>query len=209
MMFSFARDGGIPHRLHIIEPGFKSPIRTVMFGASCSFALALPSLGSSAAFSGTTSIATIGLYISYGIPIALALIYPRNYKRGPFSLGIYCKYIQAIAILWITFIAIVFCLPTVNPVTSSTLNYTPVAVGIVAVFALGSWFLWAKKWFTGRCRHHCLICIRQLDFLGEEMVFRADTDDQRLKSVDGSPYSPGSGSNFHSSPIRSVGKGDK
>ena len=65
MMFSFARDGGIPHRLHIIDRGFKSPIRTVMFGATCSFMLALPSLGSSAAFSGTTSIATIGLYVRY------------------------------------------------------------------------------------------------------------------------------------------------
>lgn len=180
-----------------------------MFGASCSFALALPSLGSSAAFSGTTSIATIGLYISYGIPIALALIYPRNYKRGPFSLGTYSKHVQALAILWITFIAVVFCLPTVNPVTSSTLNYTPVAVGIVAVFAFGSWFLWARKWFTGRCRHHCLICIRQLDFLGEEMVFRTDSDDQRLKSEDGTQYSPGPGSGFHSTPIKTLGKGDK
>ena len=36
--------------------------------------------------------------------------------------------------------------------TSQTLNYTPVAVGIVGIFTFGSWFLWARKWFTGPIR---------------------------------------------------------
>lgn len=46
----------------------------------------------------------------------------------------------------------VFCLPTANPVTSQTLNYTPVAVGIVGVGTLGSWILWAHRWFKGPVR---------------------------------------------------------
>ena len=36
--------------------------------------------------------------------------------------------------------------------TTQTLNYTPVAVGIIGVFALGSWFVSARKWFTGPIR---------------------------------------------------------
>jgi hypothetical protein len=52
----------------------------------------------------------------------------------------------------VAFITIVFCLPTANPVTSQTLNYTPVAVGIVGVGALASWFLSARHWFTGPLR---------------------------------------------------------
>ena len=197
MMFAFARDGGIPHKLHIIDRGFHSPIRTVIFGATCSFLLALPSLGSTVAFYGTTSIATIGLYISYGIPIAMGLIWPRNFKRGPFRLGGFSKPIAGVSVAWIVFITIIFCLPTTNPVTSQTFNYTPAAVGIVALGALGSWVLWARHWFTGRCRHHCRICIRQLDFLGEEMVYRSDAVDgdghQRLKSNDGAGFSGGDG----------------
>lgn len=189
MMFAFARDGGIPHRLHIIDRGFHSPIRTVIFGASCSFLLALPSLGSKVAFMGTTSIATIGLYLSYGIPIAMGIVYPHNFKRGPFSLGSGSKPLAIVACLWISFITIIFCLPTENPITTQTLNYTPVALAVVTIFAFGSWFLWARRWFTGRCRHHCRICIRQLDFLGEEMVYRSDTvqsdGHQRLKSNEG------------------------
>ena len=54
--------------------------------------------------------------------------------------------------MWITFITVVFCLPELNPVNSQTLNYTPVAVGIVATWAFGSWFLWARSWFTGPIR---------------------------------------------------------
>ncbi|KAL9592935.1 MAG: hypothetical protein Q9179_006237 [Wetmoreana sp. 5 TL-2023] len=177
MMFAFARDGGIPHSLHIIDTRFKCPMRTIIFGASCSFLLALPALGSHVAFAGTTSIATIGLYISYGIPIALTLAFPSNFKRGPFTLGGASKIIALIACLWIAFVTVVFCLPTFNPVTSQTFNYTSVALGIVGVFAFGSWFLWARRWFTGRCRNHCRICIRQLDFLGHEMVGRTDTND--------------------------------
>ena len=65
----------------------------------------------------------------------------------------------------IAFLTVVFCLPTVNPVTQQSFNYTSVAVCIVGVFAFGSWFAWARFWFTGRCRNHCAICIRQLDFL--------------------------------------------
>ena len=177
MMFAFARDGGIPHRLHIIDTRFKAPVRTVVFGASCSFLLALPVLGSQVAFNGTTSIATIGLYVSYGIPIAMTLVYPHNLKRGPFHLGGASKAVAIVACLWISFLTIVFCLPTLNPVTKETFNYTPVALGIVTFFAFGSWFLWARRWFTGRCRDHCRICIRQLDFLGEEMVNRTNSGD--------------------------------
>ena len=43
----------------------------------------------------------------------------------------------------------VFNLPTVYPVNSQTVNYTPVAVGIILLGALGSWVVWARKWFVG------------------------------------------------------------
>lgn len=43
----------------------------------------------------------------------------------------------------------IFCLPTTNPVTSQTVNYTVVAVGIIAIGAVGAWVAWARKWFVG------------------------------------------------------------
>jgi amino acid transporter len=154
MMFAFSRDGGIPSFFHKVDDRFRSPIRTVWLAAFLSFCLALPSLGSSVAFAAATSIATIGLYISYGIPILIGLIYHKEFtaRKGPFNLGKLSRPIALVAVMWIGFMTIVFCLPTANPVTSQTLNYTVVAVGIIAIFSLSAWLLWARKWFVGPAR---------------------------------------------------------
>lgn len=151
MMFAFSRDGGIPSFFHKVDERFRSPIRTVWLAATLSFILALPSLGSSVAFSAATSIATIGLYISYGLPILIGLVWHRNFvaMKGPFNLGGMSRVVAAAACAWIMCITVVFCLPTSNPVTSQTLNYTVVAVGIIAVGAVASWIVWAHRWFVG------------------------------------------------------------
>lgn len=187
MMFGFARDGGLPHFFTHVNPRFSAPVRTICLAAFLSFLLAIPSLGSSVAFSAATSIATIGLYISYGLPILIGLIYPSNFTRGPFNLRVASRPIALVACLYITFITIVFCLPELDPVNSQTLNYTPVAVGIVALWAFGSWFLWARRWFTGP--------IRQID---EERLGVPIDDpgavvkaEQLLKGRDGSSHARG------------------
>ncbi len=170
MMFAFSRDGGIVSLLHWILPPvmyvpnklqpsffhqvdgrFRSPIRAVWLAAVLAFILALPSLGSSVAFSAATSIATIGLYISYGIPIFIGLICHKSFNamKGPFNLGVFSRPIALGACAWISCITVVFCLPEANPVTEQTLNYTVVAVGIIAVGSLGAWLLWARRWFVG------------------------------------------------------------
>ena len=127
-------------------------MRTVWLAATLSFLLGLPSLGSTAALTAATSIATSGLYISYGMPILIGLIWPEHFHKGPFDLRVLSRPVAAVGCSWIVFIVIVFCLPSVNPVTRETLNYTPVCVGIVAAYALGSWFLWARRWFVGPIR---------------------------------------------------------
>jgi len=152
MMFAFSRDKGLPAFFHKVDDRFKAPVRTIWLAAFLAFCLALPSLGSSVAFSAATSIATIGLYVSYGLPILVGLIWPQHFKKGPFDLGRGSRPVALIAVAWIVFITVIFCLPELNPVDSQTLNYTPVAVGIVVLWTFGSWFLWARKWFTGPIR---------------------------------------------------------
>lgn len=131
------------------------------------------------AFSAATSIATIGLYISYGLPILIGLIYPSNFRKGPFDLGAASKPVAAVAVLWIGFISIVFCLPTANPVDKESLNYTVVAVGIVAVWALGSWALWARRWFVGPVRQ---IEAEQMGVGVNEPGAREDAEARRILS---------------------------
>lgn len=154
MMFAFARDGGIPRFFAHVDKKFRSPIRTIWLGATLSFCLALPSLGSEVAFAAATSIATIGLYISYGIPILIGLIYHKEFipKKGPFNLGKFSRPVATLACLYIAAITIIFCLPTANPVNKETLNYTVVAVGIIGAGSLLVWVVSARKWFVGPSR---------------------------------------------------------
>ncbi|OJA14649.1 hypothetical protein AZE42_02671 [Rhizopogon vesiculosus] len=146
MMFAFARDGGIPGHSFFRKVDAKrgNPVRTVWLACTLSFILGLPSLGSSVAFAAATSIATIGLYISYGKS--------KRFVRGPFHLGAFSMPIAIAAVTWIAFIAIVFLLPQANPVDSQTLNYAAVAVGIVIVYSVGFWVISARKWFVGPVR---------------------------------------------------------
>lgn len=152
MMFAFSRDSGLPNWFAKVDKRWRSPIRTIWLAAFLAFCLALPSLGSSVAFAAATSIATIGLYISYGVPIFVGMIYHKDFKKGPFNLKAFSRPVAMVACAWIAFITIIFCLPELNPVNSQTLNYTPVAVGIIAFFSFGSWFVWAHRWFTGPIR---------------------------------------------------------
>jgi amino acid transporter len=140
-----------PHFFHSVDQRFRSPIRTIWLAAFLAFCLSLPSLGSAVAFTAATSIATIGLYISYGIPILIGFIYAREFtpRKGPFNLGLASRPLAFVSVSWIGFITVAFCLPTANPVTSQTLNYTVVAVGIIATFSLSAWILWAHRWFVG------------------------------------------------------------
>ena len=80
------------------------------------------------------------------------MIYADRFERGPFHLGRLSLVIASTAVLWIAFIAVVFCLPELNPVNAQTLNYAPVAVAIVVLYSLGLWFVSARKWFTGPIR---------------------------------------------------------
>jgi uncharacterized membrane protein len=47
------------------------------------------------------------------------------------------------------FITVLFMLPQYYPVTRTTFNYAPIAVGVVLLFAGVWWLLSARRWFTG------------------------------------------------------------
>ncbi|EKM76340.1 hypothetical protein AGABI1DRAFT_45138 [Agaricus bisporus var. burnettii JB137-S8] len=179
MMYAFARDGGIPgHRFFAkVDDKWKSPI--LWLACTLSFILGLPSLGSAVAFSAATSIATIGLFISYGIPIALRVIYRHRFTRGPFHLGKLSYPIALGAIAWVVFLSVVFILPQVNPVNSQTLNYAVVAVAIVVLYSIGFWFISARKWFVGPIKQ----IDRALFFVSEGFLMNEKTEETRETKI--------------------------
>src|ERR1700682_4843640 len=152
MIYAFSRDGAVPGSQfwHRINPRTRTPTNSIWFAAVGAFILGLPYLWSPVAYAAVTSIAVIGLYIAYGIPILLRLLAGERFVRGPWHLRQYSYIVGWIAVVWIVFIAILFVLPQASPGnTATTFNYAPVAVGVVLLYSGGYWFLSARNWFKG------------------------------------------------------------
>lgn len=151
MIYAFSRDGAVPgaNFWHKINRRTRTPTNSVWLAAVAAFVLGVPYIWSPTAYTAITSIAVIGLYIAYAIPVLLRRLKGDGFVRGPWHLGRASAIIGWIAIVWVVFITILFVLPTVSPVTVSNFNYASVATGVV-FFGAGGWYLLsARKWFKG------------------------------------------------------------
>ncbi|CAO3660229.1 unnamed protein product [Umbelopsis vinacea] len=151
MIYAFSRDGALPGSKywHAINKKRQTPVNAVWLSVFIAAILGLPSLGNATAFSAITSVATIGLYISYAVPIAAKLLNKKQFKRGPLHLGRFSEAIGAIAVLWIAFITVLFVLPPNSPITPVNMNYACLAIGAVILGAGGRWIIDGRKWFKG------------------------------------------------------------
>ncbi|KAF9347114.1 hypothetical protein BGX26_001385 [Mortierella sp. AD094] len=154
MIYAFARDGGLPFSPFwtVLNKRTQMPLRLVWLSVIITIILAIPSLlGSAASLSAISGISIIGFTVSYAIPILLRItVGASTFVQREFNLGRYSKPVGWVAVIWTTFIFIIFNLPQTWPVQNAdTFNFTPAAVGFLLVFATASWFLSARRWFKG------------------------------------------------------------
>ena len=110
----------------------------------------MPGLFNSSVLSALFSLTATGLYSSYIIPILLRITVARtSFVPAEWNLGRHSLAVQTVAFLWGLLMIIVLCLPSVYPVEISNLNYSPLALGAILIYALASWHLGAKRWFRG------------------------------------------------------------
>ncbi len=149
MIYAFSRDGAMPFSdlWHRLDSG-RTPRNAIILSAVAAFVLAVPSVFNFATYVAVTSIATIGLYVSYASPILLRLM-ARNFQHGPWHLGAWSRPIGVISVLWVVFIAILFMLPTITPITAVTFNYTPVVVLGTLIILVACWLVSVRHWFKG------------------------------------------------------------
>src|SRR5579862_4104835 len=151
MIFAFSRDGAVPgHQLWSkINKRTRTPTNSIWLAAVGAFVLWLPYLYNPAAYFAVISIAVIGLYVAYGIPIFLRLRAGSSFEAGPWHLGRWSRLIGTIAVTWIVIISILFILPTAFPITGTNFNYTIVAFAVVLGATSIWWVVSAKNWFKG------------------------------------------------------------
>jgi amino acid transporter len=161
MMFAFSRDRAVPgSRLWRKVAANRVPVNAVIAIAVLSWGLMIPTLVNGAiGYLVGTSIAVIGLYIAFALPIILRIRAGDRFERGAWSLGRHYKWISPLAVIWIALVCVLFLLP-VSPkgipgaaeFDWNVVNYAPLTVG-GALILFGGWFLIsARNWFTGPVR---------------------------------------------------------
>ncbi len=161
MLFAFSRDGAVPGwRIWRRVSKNRVPMFAVAVICVLAWALMIPTLAN--AFIGYlvgTSIAVIGLYIAFAIPIFLRLRHGERFEKGAWTLGGHYRWIGVLALIWIVVICVLFLAPVSpkgvpgNPEFSwEVVNYAPITV-IGALILFGGWYLIsAHKWFKGPVR---------------------------------------------------------
>jgi len=148
MSYAFSRDNALPgSRIWSkVNPRTGTPTNSIWLCVVCSIVLTVPALFNTTAYLAVTSIAVIGLYIAYVAPVFLRRRNP-DFKPGPFHLGKWSPLIGWIAVIWVIFICILFVLPPVSPITVDSFNYAPLAVVVVLLFSVVSWYIGGRKHF--------------------------------------------------------------
>ncbi len=132
VMWAFARDEGLPasNVWKRVSHKHSTPVYAVWLCAAAAFLAVMYAVVTSLRFGEqgiyfsesaygnnyaiVTSISTIGLYLSYIIPVYLSWRTkgtPREINRGPWHLGPYSTAINFVAILWVIFLSVILSLP--------------------------------------------------------------------------------------------------
>jgi amino acid transporter len=161
MMYAFSRDGAVPgHRIWRRISSERVPLYAVIAIGILSWLLMVPTLWNAVVgYLVGTSIAVIGLYIAFAIPVYLRWRAGDGFQRGAWHLGERYKWIDPLAIAWIMLICILFILPIApagvpwnDAFDWNVVNYAPLTVG-GAFLLFGGWYvLSARRWFKGPVR---------------------------------------------------------
>lgn len=151
MMFALSRDNGMPFAgtWADVSRRFRTPAAAVWLSALLAFllpALLLLFLAArhhvsdfSTLYGAITGVSTIGLYLSYGLPILLKL---RAHKagvwsaktNGPWNMAGWSVLINTVSIIWVAFITVLFVLPP-NQLTG--VAFVPVILGLSIYYVIG------------------------------------------------------------------------
>ncbi|MCW2794799.1 amino acid permease [Nocardioides sp.] len=169
MTFAFSRDGAIPgSKIWSKVSATRVPANAVMFVAVIAGLITLPALievnfGTAdapiilpTAFYAVVSVAVIGLYLAFAIPIFLRWKHGDKFEAGAWNNGKKYKWMNLVAVIEIVVICIYFILPLYPSGWPGNagfawkfVNYAPLLTGGVILAVTIWWFASARKWFTG------------------------------------------------------------
>ena len=154
--WAFARDEAAPFSRYFahVHTSLKVPVRMVILVSVLEALLGFIYIGNTTAFNAILSMAILGMYLSYLLPIIYMVMYGRanlgKDEYGPFKLGKTGGIlVNSIAIVWLIFAMLFSTFPNFQPVTAQNMNYSTV---VLAGWVLGGalyYLLRAMKVYTG------------------------------------------------------------
>lgn len=156
--WAFARDKGVPFDTYFahVSTGQQIPVRMVALISILEALLGLLYLGSTTAFNAVLSMAILGMYTSYLLPIIFMLLRryrkPTSIPRGVFRLGHVGGNIANIAlVVWLIFAMIFSTFPSYEPVNAQNMNYSVVVMsgwlvcGVAFYYTGGNDLMWNHR----------------------------------------------------------------
>ncbi|ETS87878.1 hypothetical protein PFICI_01706 [Pestalotiopsis fici W106-1] len=133
--WAFARDKALPFDKVFCKVSKKHqvPSNCIILVTVIQVLLGFIYLGSTAAFNAILSMAIIGLYLSYTLPIIYMLLYGRQKHVaghwGPFRLGRPLGItFNIVSVMWMTLVMVFSTFPGTMPVTPENMNYSSVVM---------------------------------------------------------------------------------
>ncbi|KAI8246570.1 Swainsonine transporter [Colletotrichum sp. SAR 10_99] len=149
LAWTISREAGFPLHRHLskIAPSpLHTPLWSLVFSASGTAIFGCLYLASDLAFNSLISTGLLLQYISYTIPVVLALMQGRSsFKHGPFwypKLGLLANIVM---LAWSVVALIFYCFPYYLPALADEMNYASPVLVALGIIILGLWFGYAKR----------------------------------------------------------------
>lgn len=150
--FAMARDGALPYSesLHYVNPRTLTPTTCVLMVVVLDCLLLMLPLVNTSALDAFLGVSTVGLQISYAIPILMRCTVGRQtWEPGVWNLGRYSLAVAWIAAVFETLTSFIFFCPTVYPVTWKNMNWTWAVVLLALIVAFVNWKVTVRHHFEG------------------------------------------------------------
>ncbi|KAL8673933.1 MAG: hypothetical protein Q9168_001680 [Polycauliona sp. 1 TL-2023] len=149
-LFAFSRDRLIPFSgiWLRMDSRTQTPLYAVWICVVWAIMINLVGLGSYAAIVGVFATTAIALDWSYCVPIVCKMLFGQ-FEAGPWHMGKWSWWVNAYAVAWTLFASIIYLLPTVRPVSLSTMNYAVAFLAAILVCSAIFWYTAGRKYYTG------------------------------------------------------------
>ncbi|ENH75762.1 Choline transport protein, partial [Fusarium oxysporum f. sp. cubense race 1] len=150
ILWSFARDGGVPYSSYVSSLRWSNPVRATAIMLFLQIIIGIFYIASKTAYSSFINLTLFAFNITVVLPQTVLLSTGRDpLPKRAFSLGRYGYIVNALATIFMLFFNVVFAFPVARPVTGSSMNYLVVISAVSLIFIIISWLLGLSKRFTG------------------------------------------------------------